>query len=48
MIKVTAPLSAHRVPLLLVALLTATEVYAKIFPFIAEATAIVADEPTMK
>ena len=48
LIKVTAPLSAQRVPLLLAALLTPTEVYASMFPFIAVAPPIVADEPTIK
>jgi hypothetical protein len=48
LIKVIAPLSAQRVPLLLAALVRPTEVYASIFPFIAVAPPIVADEPTIK
>ena len=48
LIKVTAPLSAQRVPLLLAALATPIEVYASIFPFMAVAPPIVADEPTIK
>jgi hypothetical protein len=47
-INVTAPFRAHRVPLLLAAVSTEIEVYAKIFPFRLVEAPSVAEEPTMK
>jgi len=47
-INVTAPFKAQRVPLLLAAVSTEIEVYARTFPFKLVEAPRVDDEPTMK